>query len=160
MNLLWRTVAAGAIATLSMDLLSALAYWLRLSAPLPPYLIGRWFAYVAKAKLFHADIANVPAVPHEIAIAVPVHYAIGVALTTCFVRALSYGGQSPRNLPFALAFGVSTNLLPWLVMFPSMGYGFFGSHGPAGTRLFLSSLMSHAIFGLGLWLGVMAAGVR
>jgi len=44
-------------------------------------------------------------------------------------------------------------------MFPAMGYGFFGFHGPAGTRLFLSSLMSHAFFGLGLWAGIRMAAL-
>ena len=30
------------------------------------------------------------------------------------------------------------------------GYGFFGAHGPLGTRLFLGSLCSRAFYGLGL----------
>jgi hypothetical protein len=41
-------------------------------------------------------------------------------------------------------------------MFPAMGYGVFGSHGPEGTRLFVSSLATHAFFGFGLWLAVQA----
>ena len=44
-------------------------------------------------------------------------------------------------------------------MFPAMGYGVFGSHGPAGTRLFLSSLITHAFFGIGIWVGVRLAGI-
>ena len=59
----------------------------------------------------------------------------------------------------ALAFGLCTNVLPWLLMFPAMGYGFFGSHGPAGTKLFVSSLTNHAFFGLGIWIGLQIAGV-
>jgi hypothetical protein len=47
----------------------------------------------------------------------------------------------------AFAFGVCTNVF-WLLMFPAMGYGFFGAHGPEGTRLFVSSLVSHVFFGL------------
>jgi len=158
--MLWRSVAAGAIATLSLDVLSVVALRLHLSAPLPPNLIGRWFAFVARGKLLHADIAQTPAVSREIAIALPLHYAIGIVLTGVYIWAVSYAGRSPRNLALALAFGLSTSVLPWLLMFPSMGYGFFGSHGPEGTRLFLSSLMNHAFFGIGIWLGVMAAGLR
>jgi hypothetical protein len=59
-----------------------------------------------------------------------------------------------------MAFGLCTNVLPWLLMFPAMGYGFFGSHGPAGTKLFISSLVNHALFGLGIWIGLQTAGVR
>jgi len=61
-----------------------------------------------------------------------------------------------RGAGVALAFGLSTSVLPWLVMFPAMGYGVFGTHGPEGTRLFVSSLISHAFFGLGLWLALRA----
>ena len=149
----------GVIPTLSMDLLSALAYRLRLTAPLAPNLIGRWFASIARVRPFHADIARVEAVSHELAIALPIHYAIGAALAVIYVWMTSQPGWPSRTLAFALGFGLSTNVLPWLLMFPAMGYGFFGSHGPAGTRLFLSSLMSHAFFGLGLWAGIRMAGL-
>jgi hypothetical protein len=99
-------------------------------------------------------------VSNEIGIAVPVHYAIGIVLTGVYIWAVSYAGRSPRNLVLALAFGLSTSVLAWLLMFPAMGYGIVGSHGPAGTRLFVSSLINHALFGIGIWLGVMAAGIR
>jgi len=39
-------------------------------------------------------------------------------------------------------------------MFPAMGYGFFGAYGPDGTRPFVSSLASHAFFGLGIWIAL------
>jgi hypothetical protein len=150
---------AGVIPTLSMDLLSGLAYRVRLTAPLSPNLIGRWFASIARARPFHADIARAHAVSHELAIALPIHYAIGAVLAAIFVWLTSQPGWPPRGLALALAFGLCTSVLPWLLMFPAMGYGFFGSHGPAGTRLFLSSLMSHAFFGLGLWAGTRMAGL-
>jgi hypothetical protein len=57
-------------------------------------------------------------------------------------------------LILALGFALCTNLLPWLLMFPAMGYGWFGAQGPPGTRLFVSSLVTHFFYGLGLWLGV------
>ncbi len=94
------------------------------------------------------------------ALAVPVHYAIGMTLAAFYVWGTSLLGWSPGNLGLTLAFGVCTNVLPWLVMFPAMGYGFFGAHGPAGTRLFLSSLTTHAFFGFGIWIGVRIAGMR
>jgi Protein of unknown function (DUF2938) len=150
---IWRIVAAGVLSTLSMDVLTGIAAALRVVAPLPPNLVGRWFASVARAQPFHADIARASPVPHELLAAFPVHYVIGTALTTAFVYGTGALGWS-RGVGVALAFGLSTSLLPWLVMFPSMGYGLFGTHGPEGTRLFTSSLMTHAFFGLGLWIAV------
>jgi hypothetical protein len=148
-----RLVLTGIIATLTMDVLSGGAIKLQLISPLPPRLIGRWFASVAKGQPFHHDIGQVSPVNYEMAIALPVHYAIGVTLALAYVLATSALGLSPRNPFTALSFGLITNVLPWLVMFPAMGYGWFGAHCPPGTRLFVSSLISHCLFGLGLWTG-------
>lgn len=150
----WPLLLAGVIATLSMDVLSVLAIRLRWIAPLPPNLIGRWFASVARAHPFHEDIARAAPAKHELAIALPTHYAIGMVLTVLFVLTASRTGWPVKSLWAALAFGLCTNVFPWLLMFPAMGYGFFGAHGPQGTRLFVSSLISHAFFGFGLWIAV------
>jgi len=151
----WRTLAVGVVSTLSMDLLTGIAARLRLIAPLPPHLVGRWFASVARAQPIHADIARSTPVSRELLVALPVHYAIGTVLAALFVWGTGEIGW-PRSLGIALAFGLATNVFPWLLMFPAMGYGWFGAHGPDGTRLFVSSLTSHAFFGLGLWIAVRA----
>ena len=148
----WQVVLAGVIATVSMDVLSVVAIRVRLIAPLSPNLIGRWFASVARAHPLHADIARAAPSGHELAIALLGHYAIGMFLTALFVEMASRAGWPARSLSPALAFGMCTNVFPWLVMFPAMGYGFFGAHGPDGTRLFVSSLASHGFFGLGIWI--------
>ena len=150
----WQLLLAGVIATASMDVLSAIAIRFRLIAPLAPNLIGRWFASVARAHPLHEDIARAASAGNELAIAIPGHYAIGMFLTALFVLMVNRIGWQAIGLSSALAFGVCTNVFPWLLMFPAMGYGLFGAHGPAGTRLFVSSLVSHAFFGLGIWLGV------
>jgi len=121
--------------------------------PQPPHLIGRWFASVARGQVRHGDIAQVSPIQHEMAMAVPVHYAISVTLGLMYVLACSTFGLSPRSHVTALGFALGTNLLPWLLMFPAMGYGWFGAHGPTGTRLFASSFLTHGFYGLGLWLG-------
>ena len=148
-----RNVLLGIIATVTMDVLSVAAIKLRLIAPLPPHLIGRWFASVARGQVLHGDIAQVSPIQHEMAVAVPVHYAIGVTLALTYLLACSTLGLSPRSPVAALVFALCTNLLPWLLMFPAMGYGWFGAHGPTGTRLFASSFLTHCFYGLGLWLG-------
>ena len=151
----WQVLLAGVIATASMDALSVIALRLRLTAPLSPNLLGRWFASVARAHPLHEDIARAAPVSHELAIALPGHYAIGMVLTGLFVLMANRIGWQAGSVSPALAFGVCTNVFPWLLMFPAMGYGFFGAHGPEGTRLFVSSLVNHVFFGLGIWLGVL-----
>jgi hypothetical protein len=158
MPLRWSHVLlSGVIATASMDVLTAAAIRLRLIAPLSPNVIGRWFASVVRGHPFHEDIAGAATGSHELAIAIPGHYAIGMFLTALFVlTAYRMGWQAGRLSP-ALAFGVCTSVFPWLLMFPAMGYGFFGAHGPEGTRLFVSSIVSHVFFGLGIWIAVRMA---
>jgi Protein of unknown function (DUF2938) len=148
-----RFALVGLVATLTLDVLTLGALKLHLVAPLPPSLIGRWFTSVARARPFHADIARAAPVDHEVAIAFPVHYAIGITLALVYLATASWLGLSPRGAAPAVAFGIATSVLPWLLMFPSMGYGFFGAHGPAGTRLFASSLLTHTFYGVGLWVG-------
>lgn len=64
---------------------------------------------------------------------------------------LQFLGLSPGSLLTALGFGLGTAVLPRLIMFPAMGYGWFGTEGREGNRLFLSSLITHCFYGAGLW---------
>ena len=90
-----RLVLTGIIATLTMDVLSGGAIKLQLIFPLPPRLIGRWFASVARGQAFHHDIGQVTPVNYEMAIALPVHYAIGVTLALVYWLATSALGLNP-----------------------------------------------------------------
>src|SRR5215216_6194893 len=89
---------AGVIATLTMDILSTLASRLGLIAPLPPNLIGRWFASVAQGHPLHADIAQSPRLSYEMALALLGHYLIGITLAYLFIWSttqLSLPAQHP-----------------------------------------------------------------
>ena len=149
-----RSILVGTLATVTMDMLSATALKLGLIAFLSPRLTGRWFASVARGQFLHSDISQLPPINYEMAVAVPMHYAIGITLALVYLLLSSVLGISPRSLIVALGFALCTNVLPWLLMFPAMGYGWCGAQGPPGTRLFLSSLVTHFFYGLGLWLGV------
>ena len=153
MSLLLKAILIGILATITMDILSIALGRLGLVAPLPPRLMGRWFALVARGRPLQADIAKALPVKREMAIAVPTHYAIGITLALIFLLASAAFGLNPRNFLVALRFALCTNIFPWLLMFPAMGYGWFGLHGPPNTRLFRSSFVSHTFYGLGLWLG-------
>src|SRR5215475_14675678 len=151
---------AGVIATGTMDCFSVLAHRLGLTAPLAPHLIGRWFASLPRLRPLHPDIGQSPAVRNEMAIALAGHYAIGVTLAWLYIWLTNRLGWRSRRLRCALGYAGCTNALPWLIMFPAMGYGFFGAHGPPGARLFLSSLYNHAFYGLGLWIATCVSGQR
>ena len=148
-----RWVLAGVLATLTMDLGSTLVRLTGWTAGLPPPLMGRWFTLLAHGQFSANTIADVPPVKGELPIALVMHYSIGITLTLVFAALLRISGIHPsRAGGFALAFGFGllTNLLPWLWMFPSMGYGTFGRAAPPELMLLRSSFVNHVIFALGL----------
>ena len=56
-----------------------------------------------------------------------------------------------------VAFGAATSLLPWLLLLPAFGWGWFGRRGPRGSNALLASTVSHLPYGLGVG-AVMALG--
>jgi hypothetical protein len=150
-----------------MDLGGALVRMTGFTAGLSPPMLGRWFALLAQGRMQERTILDEPPVRWEVPIALVTHYAIGVTLALVFGLVLKALRIEPRpfgGFALALVFAALTNLLPWLWMFPSMGFGNFGSAGPPELLLFRSSLVNHLIYGLGLGastcvLGIWGAGV-
>ncbi|MFQ5931267.1 MAG: DUF2938 family protein, partial [Nitrospiraceae bacterium] len=57
----------------------------------------------------------------------------------------------PENHLFSsLVWGLATTLLPWFILFPAFGWGFFGVRAPSGTRPLISPTISHLLYGFGL----------
>ena len=85
----------GVLATIIMDVLSVTVLKLGLIAFLPPRLTGRWFGLMAQGHFVHSDIAQAPPISHETAIAMPMHYAIGITLGIVYLLVTSILGLSP-----------------------------------------------------------------
>ena len=86
------------------------------------------------------------------------HYSIGAGFSVAFVFLTSAGWlERPTLLP-ALAFGVVTTLVPFLIMQPSLGLGLAASRTPNPTQARLKSLMTHTVFGIGLYVWALLLG--
>lgn len=152
-------IATGIGATLTMDLGSLLRRRF-FATPLPNFaLVGRWIAHSAHGRIHHAAIAKSPAVRGELAIGWLTHYAVGIAFA--FLLSLAWGAAwfAQPTLPPALITGVVTVLVPFLVMQPAMGAGFAASRTPRPGAARLQSLLTHTIFGLGLYLAALLVNV-
>jgi Protein of unknown function (DUF2938) len=108
----------------------------------------------------HADIARSPARRGEVRMGWAFHFLIvggGVALL--YAAWLPAAGWSlPSQLLWGgVAFGATTSLLPWLLLLPAFGWGWFGRRGPRGSNALLASIVSHLPYGLGVG-AVMALG--
>jgi hypothetical protein len=125
-------------------------------------LLGRWFLGLTRGRLAHTDIQSSPSLPREAGLGWAFHFLIGgggVALIYPAVL-LTMGMSFPAHpILGGLLFGLATSLLPWFVLLPAFGWGWFGRRGPRGANALLASPLSHLPYGLGVG-AVIALGTR
>jgi hypothetical protein len=115
-------------------------------------LLGRWLLHLPDGTIVHRSIAAAQPKPGECTLGWVAHYLIGTAFALLFVLVAPESWlRRPTLLP-ALAFGAATTLVPYLVMQPSFGLGFAASKTPNPNQARLKSLMTHTVFGVGLYL--------
>jgi hypothetical protein len=100
----------------------------------------------------HESIAAAGPKPNECPTGWVAHYLIGTGFALVFVSLASGTWlERPTLLP-ALAFGIVTTLVPFLIMQPSFGLGIAASKAPNPSQVRLKSLMTHSVFGVGLYI--------
>lgn len=148
-------ILIGVGATAFMDVASVLRTRL-LGTPLPDYaLVGRWIAHAARGRVVHDAIAKSAPVKGEALIGWIAHYAIGIGYAALLLLIRPNWADQP-TLTHAMLVGIGTVLAPFLIMQPGMGAGFFASRTPDPNAVRLRSLITHAIFGLGLYVAGLA----
>jgi hypothetical protein len=156
-NYIPRAIAIGIGATLVMDLWNL---FLKRTFGIPSLnycLLGRWVRHMPGGTLKHANITAAPQKPLECTVGWIAHYTIGVVFAFVFVVLTSGDWLArPTVLP-ALVYGIGTVVFPFFVMQPSLGFGIAASRTPNPTQARLKSLVTHTIFGVGLY--VCALGV-
>ncbi len=157
MNQLLRAAAIGIAATVLMDAWGVLRQPL-FGFPRANYrLIGRWFAYMGRGTFRHASIAAAAPLRYERAIGWITHYSIGISFALLLVWIGGDEWLQHPTLGLALAVGLGTVIAPLLVMQPAMGAGFASSKTPNPRSARLQSLLTHAIYGVGLYLAARLA---
>lgn len=99
----------------------------------------------------HKSITATPQKQHECAVGWITHYLIGTALALLFVLLASSSWLAHPTLLPALAFGIATVLVPFFTMQPAFGLGVAASKTANPNKARLKSLMTHAVFGVGLY---------
>jgi hypothetical protein len=115
-------------------------------------LLGRWLLHMRGGTVVHRSIAAAPQKPHECTLGWVAHYLIGTGFGLLFVLLASGSWLERPTLGPALAFGAATTLVPYLIMQPSFGLGFAASKTPSPNQARLKSLMTHTVFGVGLYI--------
>jgi Protein of unknown function (DUF2938) len=114
-------------------------------------LVGRWLAYLLRGRFFHDRIAATPAVPNERLIGWTAHYLIGIVFAALLLAIWGLQWARHPTIVPALIVGLASVLAPFLLMQPGMGAGFAASRTPRPGAARIQSLVTHGIFGLGLY---------
>jgi hypothetical protein len=144
------------VALIGIGATAAMDAWLwflrRMNVPALNFaFIGRWVGHWRTGKWMHDSIAKAAPVKGELALGWAIHYATGVVFAGLLVSIYGWSWvNSPRLLP-AVAVGVGTVVLPFLVMQPEMGAGVASSKTATPLRNCARSLANHAVFGFGLY---------
>jgi hypothetical protein len=150
------SVLIGAGATATMDLWGLFAARFLGFQPPNYAMVGRWIGHMPHGRFKHDRIAEAAPIPNERIIGWTAHYAIGISFAGFL---LSIWGlewaQYPTLLP-AMATGLMTLLAPFFLMQPGMGAGIASSRLPKPNPARGKSLLTHTIFGLGLYLSAWA----
>jgi hypothetical protein len=146
-----RAAAIGVGATIVMDLWA----WVRkrfFGVPAASYaLVGRWLGHIPRGRFAHDSIAKAQPVRGELIVGWVAHYAIGVIFAGLLLAIWGLDwARRPTLLP-ALIVGVVTVAAPFFVMQPAMGAGIAASKTPNPGIARLRSLLTHTVFGIGLY---------
>lgn len=122
-------------------------------------LLGRWIGHFPHGRFVHERIAAAQPVRGERALGWAAHYAIGIGFAGLLLAIWGLDwARSPTIVP-PMAVGFATIAGPWLVMQPGMGLGIAASRAarPGATRI--RNLVTHAVYGLGLYVTAAALAV-
>ena len=89
--------------------------------------------------------------PFECTVGWIAHYTIGVVFALVFVVLTSGDWLARPTLLPALLYGIGTVVFPFFIMQPSFGHGIAASRTPNPTQARLKSLVTHTVFGVGLY---------
>ncbi len=139
-------------ATIVMDLWALMLRHLFGVQGLNYAMVGRWVGHMPRGTFAHDSIARAEPVRFETALGWGIHYATGILFAA--ILALLTGPEwmkAPTLLP-ALAVGVGSIVAPFFIMQPAFGLGIAGSKTPSPLKARLRSLMTHTVFGFGLYI--------
>lgn len=147
------SVVIGTIATAVIDLWAYAWKRLRGTPSLDFGLVGRWLAYMPRGRFLHSPVASSVPILGERLIGWTAHYVIGIAFAgvLLFVWGLEWARQ-PTIGP-ALIIGIGSVAAPFLLMQPGMGAGIAASRTPRPGLARVRSLVTHTLFGFGLYAG-------
>ena len=114
-------------------------------------MLGRWLGHIPRGTYVHENIGKAAPVPGERILGWCAHYAIGITFAAVLLSIWGLDwARSPSLLP-ALVIGLATVAAPLFVLQPALGAGFASSKAPNPNAARLRSVLTHTVYGLGLY---------
>ena len=119
-------------------------------------MVGRWVGHLSRGRLRHHSIAAASPVRAERAIGWITHYAIGMGFAVLLPTLWGWEWIRQPSLVPAVIVGIATVVAPLFVMQPAMGAGIAASRTPRPNAARAQSLVTHTVFGIGLYAAAVA----
>ncbi|MET0592453.1 MAG: DUF2938 domain-containing protein [Polyangiaceae bacterium] len=150
-----RSMLIGVGATITMDVWATILRGFGIPS-LDFALVGRWIANIPRGRWHHESIARTAPVRGERLMGWCTHYAIGITFATLLLAVFGLDwARTPKLVP-ALIVGVATVVGPWFVLQPALGAGIASSKTRTPIFNSLKSLVTHTVFGVGLFVAARA----
>ncbi len=122
--------------------------------------LGRWIGHLPRGNWLHESIARTAPIRGELLLGWCAHYSIGITFAAHLLAIFGLQWARSPTLPPALFVGIVTVLAPLFILQPALGAGIASSKTPTPVFNSFKSLITHTIFGLGLFLAARANARR
>jgi len=112
--------------------------------------------HIREGQFFHVSIAKAPPVRGERVLGWAAHYAIGISFACLLIAIFGLSWARSPTLAPALGVGLVTVVAPLFVLQPAMGAGIASSKTPAPLFNSTKSVVTHVVYGFGLYLAALA----
>ncbi len=155
MGLLFLAFIGGLAGTVLMDITAIAAEKLKITSGGRcggPQVIGRLVLGIFDGRFVHKNIIDSSPVKNEASAGWIFHYLTGgiLALTYPLFYLVLNTAMPQDHLISSVVWGLATTLLPWLILYPGYGWGFFGLRAPKNASPLIATPVAHMLYGLGL----------
>ncbi|WP_277872190.1 DUF2938 family protein [Leminorella richardii] len=119
--------------------------------PLNYSLVGRWILWIPRGKLSHRTIVSTSPVRGEIFTGWAFHYLTGLLFASVPIMLNGSAWFHEPSLLTGLLTGLLTLPAPLMILQPAFGFGIAASRTPRPWLARLLSLLTHLIYGVGLY---------
>jgi len=151
MEFLFDAVAIGSGATAMMDIWGMVRCRLFGTKALDYGLVGRWLAHLLRGRFRHDSIAAAAPIQGERLIGWSAHYVVGIVFAAVLLAVWGLQWARQPALGPALIVGIVSVAAPFFLMQPGMGAGIAASRTPRPALARFHSLVTHGVFGAGLY---------